>query len=266
MKIQIEGLDRLQAQLAGLGFSDRRFRATVATALTRTAHQVRQAWQAELRSDLDRPTPLTTGAPRVQRAEAGTGKLQAEVSLRDSVRAGGVPPSEYLLTQERGGDRRLRKFERALVAAGAMPAGHKAVPGEHAERDAYGNVSRRQIIAVLNQLAERGSLSVGYRRVTGTTAARRQRSATRHGRRYVAITQAQGRLHPGVYEVRAEGGGAQGGSRRTLRPVFFFVASASYRRRTDLIGAGRRTGAAVLEAEMRRAVDEQLRRLAARSA
>lgn len=249
--IQLEGLDALRRQLDS--FSDRRFRAAVATTLTRVAGQVRQAWRTELQAELDRPTPLTRNAPISTRADAT--RLRAEVFLRDRLASGGITPAEYIATQEMGGDRRLRKFEQALVAAGAMPAGSRAVPGRGALLDAFGNVRRQQIVQVLNQLGG-GALSVGYRQVIGRTTARRQAAAARSGRQYIALPRGNGTLPAGIY-TRAG---------RELRAVFFFVAAVRYRRRTGLADAAKRVADSRLGAEMKRAVDEHLARLAARGA
>lgn len=63
MEIKIKGLDELRRDLAQ--FSDRRFRAAVATALTRTAKKVQDEMRDELRTVFDRPTPFTLNAMRM---------------------------------------------------------------------------------------------------------------------------------------------------------------------------------------------------------
>ncbi len=246
--IKLEGLDALKAQLQG--FSDRRFKAAVATALTRTAGIVRQQWRQDLQADIDRPTPLTRNAAISTRADAN--KLQAEVFLRDQLASGGVAPAEYIGVQERGGDRRLKRFEQALVSSGAMPAGMRAVPGRGARLDGYGNVSRGQIVQVLNQLG--GKLSVGYQQVISRNAGKRAASAARAGRQYVAIPQSRNGLPAGIYARTGRG----------LDGVFFYVSAVRYPRRTKLVDAAKRIGASRLDAEMKRAINEHLARLAAK--
>ena len=61
-------IDEVRKQFAE--FSDRRFNAAMATALTRTAVQVRNAVQAEMPRVLDRPTPYTTRQLRYVPAKA----------------------------------------------------------------------------------------------------------------------------------------------------------------------------------------------------
>jgi len=248
VEIRVEGLDALKAQLQG--FSDRRFRAAVATALTRTAGAVRQQWRQDLQADIDRPTPLTRNAAISMPANAG--KLQAEVFLREQLAGGGVAPAEYIGTQERGGDRRLKRFEQALVASGAMPAGMRAVPGRGARLDSFGNVSRAQIVQVLNQLGAK--LSVGYQQVISRSAAKRAASAARAGRQYVAIPQDRNGLPAGIYARTGRG----------LDAVFFYARNVRYPRRTRLLEAGQRVAGARLNAELQRAIGEHMARLAKR--
>jgi hypothetical protein len=250
LTIKIEGLDAARQTLQG--FSDRRFSAAVATALTRTVRHVQDAWRAELGAKLDRPTPLTVGA--VQRKDASAAQLQAEVYLRDQVRPGATPPSEYLATQEQGGDRRLKKFERALMARGSMPTGHRVVPGQYAKLDAYGNISRGQIVQVLAQLGN--AFSPGYAQVISADSARRARSAARSGNTYIAVPKRRGKLEPGVY--RKFGG--------DLLPVFFFVSGTRYARRTGLVDTARQVVSTRLQAELQRSLADHQARVNARGA
>lgn len=247
LDVKIEGLDEVRQQLRG--FSDRRFAAAVATGLTRAAGAVAADWRSQIAGKLDRPTPLTQKSVVVKRAEAAD--LEAVVLVRDQVRPGAVAPSEYLGTQEEGGTRGLRKFERALIAQGAMPAGHKVVPGEFAKRDASGNISRGQIVQVIAQLG--AQYSPGYQRVISASAAKRAASALRRGRHYVAILVRDDKGHaPGVYEQGKYG----------LRPVFFYVRSVTYRRRLDLMGQARALGADEAQRQIDRAIGEHVARLA----
>ena len=55
--VTITGLQEAKARLAG--FSDRRLHAAAATALTRTALDVRDGIKAEMARSFDRPTPFT---------------------------------------------------------------------------------------------------------------------------------------------------------------------------------------------------------------
>lgn len=249
MKItfDIKGLADVQAQIKG--FSDRRLNAALATGLTRAAGVLAGDWRDQIGAKLDRPTPLTQRAVLVKRAEAAS--LQAEVLVRDQARAGAITPAEYLGTQEAGGSRGLRKFERALIAQGSMPAGHKVVPGKYAKLDGFGNVSRGQIVQVIAQLG--AQYSPGYQRVISKSAAKRAESAFRRGRNYVALLARddKGRA-PGVYEIGKYG----------LRPVFFYVRSVAYQRRLDLLGQASSRAPAEVQRQVERAIAEHAARLA----
>lgn len=250
--VTIKGLEELRATLAG--FSDRRFESAIAEALNRTARHVADVWGGQLATRFDRPTAMTYRAAFVsQRADVG--RLTAAVSLRDTVPNNGIAPAEYVLTHEQGtGDRRLKKFERALVASGAMPGGHKVVPGKHAKLDNFGNISRGQIVQVLNQLGE--ALSEGYQQVISRNAARRAASAAKRGRRYVPVPRPIGKLEAGVYERKDN----------RLLPVFFFVSSTRYRKGISLMETGTRTAERDIGIELTRAIEKRIASLVARSA
>jgi hypothetical protein len=241
LTIKIEGLDAARRTVDG--FSDRRFAAAIATALTRTNRHLHQAWRDELAESLDRPTPLTVRAP--QRSKDATAQhLEVEVYISDQVRDGGTPPSDYLSTQEQGGDRGLKKFERALIARGSMRAGQRAVPGQYAQLDGYGNVSRGQLVQVLAQLGT--AFSPGYARVISADAVKRARSALRSGNTYIAVPERRGKLRAGIYRKFAG----------DLLPVFFFVSTLRYPRRTSLIETARQLASTRFPAELRRSLAE----------
>lgn len=230
------------------GFSDRRIAAAISTALTRTAWELREDWNKQLRSNLQQPTPYTMRSVKVQTATAQ--KLEAATFVSQQGRPGEVVPAEYLGTQERGGDRNLRKFERALVAKGAMPSGHRALPGQYAKIDGFGNVTRSQIVQVLNQIAG-ADVSVGYRRVIGKTEAKRAQAARRSGRLYVAIPKKIGQLEAGIYERK----------QRQLLPVFFFVDRTTYRKKLNLVERGKSMVVDKVTAQIERAIREHAARL-----
>ena len=156
---------------------------------------------------------------------------------------------------EVGGTRGQKRFESALIAAGAMPAGSKAVPGPACKIDSFGNPSRQQLVQVLNQLG--AQLSPGYQRVIARSAAKRQRSATRSQRVYVAVPRAAKGLKPGVYERVGQ---------RGLLAVFYFVTRVQYARRLDLMTDGVAYINRTLQQQLDRAIRESAGRLAARGA
>lgn len=238
--IDIRDIDRLRKNIAG--FSDRRFRATVATALTRTVKAVQGRWTQQLTGEIDRPTNRTVNAVGVTFASAD--KLEASVFLKD--RMSGTAPDQYLRPLEVGGSRVLKKFEQALLASGAMPAGYFAVPGRSATRDGYGNVSRGQLVAVIRALGEQ--FSPGYQRVISTSTARKLQAQARHGRKYVAVLPkdaARAHVSPGIYERQADG---------SRKAVFLYKNQLAYKKRLRLV-----------DRESVRAIERDLQREGARA-
>lgn len=249
MNVKISGLKELQAELAG--FSERRLRAAAATGLTRTANRMAVEWQKEIDTKIDQPTAFTKKAVRVEKARAD--KLTAKVALKD-VSRGGMSQAEYLQQHEFGGGRLVKKFERALIASGAMPQGYITVPGKGVDRNGYGNVSRGTITAVISQLGQ--DFSPGYQRTISKDAARRAKSQVRHGKRYFVMPVGNpSGVSPGVY-VR--------GADRALRMVFAFKQVVNYSRKLTLQSSASDKVQAIAAKEFDRAIDEQLARLRAK--
>lgn len=250
LTVKLEGLAEMRAQLRE--FSDRRFRAAVVTSLTRAAKEVSKDWQEQINRRLDTPVARTQSATLSMGANAES--LQAEARVKDQVP--GTPPATYLNPQERAGNRRVKLFEQALQNAGAMPRGYITVPGRGATLDAYGNVSRSQIIAVITQLGT--DYSPGYARVIPKTVAGRLAAMQRHGKSYIAVRpgeEAARTVSPGIYERGPSGG---------LRAVFLFQRFATYRKRLDLEREAAAAAPDIIGAEFARAVSESFARLQAR--
>ena len=254
----------VRAQLAQ--FSDRRFNAAMATALTRTAVQVRDAVQAEMPRVLDRPTPYTTRQLRYVPAKADrlaaavgfnvvnvTDERGATIAFRD-LGPGETPAGKYLQPNIEGGARRLKRMEQALRAIGALPNGWLAVPGQGATLDAYGNVSRGQVLQVLSQL--RVQLLSGSDRNASFNARKQITAQRRAGGRYYVVPPGKGKVQPGIYQREFVG--------RNITPVFIFVRGANYKRRFDFDGVSQRLAAQALPLEVQRAIAENLQRLQAR--
>lgn len=143
MNIDIRA-DVAQAQRL-LGEQQRQVPFVLSLTLNRTAQDVRKAEQSEMRTVFDRPTRFTLNSLFLQAATKQ--KLEARVWVKDTER-----PDHYLLPQITGGSRPLKRFEQLLVQRGVMRAGERAVPGGAAKLDAYGNMSRGQIVKILSQL------------------------------------------------------------------------------------------------------------------
>lgn len=190
----------------------RRVKSQIATAvaLTQTAKQVEAAERSEFAKDLDRPKPFTLNALRTLPATPAS--LTAEVLLKTYI--SNPSAQHYLEPQVHGGSRPLKAFEKRLFKY--LPQGWFVVPGKGAKLDAYGNMTRQQIVDVLTALQALPPPSAQSRR----------------GRRkvgdYVVSTPGNpfktskgGRLPYGVWLRKGRG----------IVNILFFVPRVSYRRR-----------------------------------
>jgi len=272
MKInfQVDGLKEAQAAIRG--FSDRRMAAAMATALTRTAVEVKSGVQARLPSVFDRPTPYTINAMRYVGATAQS--LYAEVGFdiqaiqdeRGNVSryaktgAGSTPASNYLAPNVTGGTRRLKGFERALAAAGVLPAGMYIVPGADAQIDAYGNMSSGQIIQILSQL--RITMTAGHTRNMPLPTKGNERKVInaqrKAGGRYFVIPPGTKGAKPGVYRREFLG--------HNITPIAMFVRAPSYTPRFDFDAIVTGITNARLQPNLEQAITESAARLTARGA
>lgn len=244
IKIEINGVKELQSQFKD--FSQRRMNAALATGLTLAAKRVSQDWQGQVDSKVDRPVARTRSASMFRGASANN--LVAEVKLKDQM--AGLAPATYLAPQEWGGNRLVKKFERSLIASGAMPRGYITVPGKHAQRDSYGNISRALIIAVISQLGK--DFSEGYQQVISKNTEKRLASQARRGRRYIVVKPSAARVSPGIYERMGDG---------SLKAVFLFHRDVTYGKRLSLIERGQQVGNAIAVEEIGRAMAESLARM-----
>lgn len=266
MKISftIDGQAALRKQVEG--FSERRIASIMATALTRTAVEVRAAVQEELPRVFDRPTPHTIRqlryvAATAQKPVAAVGfnveAIQDEfgkvIRYRQAV-AGETPAEKYLNPNILGGQRSVKRFEKAMQASGFMPAGWYAVPGKGARIDSFGNVSKGQIIQVLSQL--RVTLTAGSTRNLPVVQGNERkviRALKKAGGRYFVIKPGAKRGTPGVYQRDFYS--------EVLTPIFIFVKGTSYRPRFDFEGIANRAASERLQPNVTRAITEHLGRL-----
>lgn len=262
IKLDARQLDDAIAKMAG--FSQRRMNAAIATALTRTARDAREAVRAELKRSIDRPTPYTINGLKFQSATAQ--RLEARIWYGNEWQGGKVGQGRYLYPQIEGGPRTLKRFEKALQAKGAMPYSMLAVPGPGAKLDQYGNVSRGQIVQILSQLGT--ELTAGYSRTLDRTKKGKVRAAYgRAGGQYVAITTQRGKLKPGIYIATGQDFGRKWGFGRTgkLLPVFFFVRSVRYTARFRFYEEAQRVGMERIGPNVQQAINESAARLAAKA-
>lgn len=158
--VELQGLAQAQRRLQAL---PKQMRFGAARGLNDVAFKVRAEIIEGMRRSFDRPTPFILKSPWVGKM-AEPNSLEAWVYPRD---LGGksVDPADVLRASVAGGQRKLKRFERALQRVGVLLPGLVAVPaprilnGPHG--DGYGGVKGSFIVRLLSYLQAFGEQ--GYR-------------------------------------------------------------------------------------------------------
>lgn len=211
-------------------------------AAERTGRYVFGALRSEISEVFDRPTPWTLGGLRFR---SPTVKHPVVRIWLEEFGGKGIPAAEFLSPQIEGGTRKHKRFERALIAKGLMPAGMFAVPGAQAPLDGHGNVPAPFIVRMLSDLQAFGEQGYRANRRGKRTGARRTN--------YFFVGGQPGRgkhLRPGIYWHMPGG---------LLGVVFAFVSATTYRRRFDFYGVGQRAHDRVASRFMTEEVERAVR-------
>ncbi len=215
IQVQVKGLDAFKGRLASI---PRQIAFATAKALTDTAKAVQEKQKREMRDVFNRPTPYTLDATYIKPATKE--KLVAEVGLKNFA-SKATPAIKFLAPNVKGGGRRLKRFEKALQAVGAMPAGFRAVPGNAAQLDQYGNIKPSQIVQILSWF--KAFPEMGYRANMSDKrrASLQKGSKKRQGFAYFAGRPGN-RLPDGIWQRYTFAKGS------AIKPVLIFVRHANY--------------------------------------
>jgi hypothetical protein len=115
----------------------------------RMAQVIKKNETEVMKSRLDRPKAFTLNSLMLK--PGNKHKPEARVWFKDFAPKG-TPAGKYLMPQVYGGDRPLKRSEKALMAMGYLRKGKYLAPASGAKRDAYGNMSRGQTVQVLSAL------------------------------------------------------------------------------------------------------------------
>lgn len=195
----------------------------LSVALNETAKEV----QADLHKStgvFDRPRPATQKATVLTRSTKRD--LTAQVALKSRV-AGGLPANEYLQAEIQGGARPDKRSEILLKRAGVLPLDMQARPGSGARLDAYGNMSRGQIVQIISFFRAFGGIATSGRargrKGTTTASQKLNRSAgpkrPRKPIEYFVVPEGQPGLATGVWQRKG----------KAISPVLIFIARPAYR-------------------------------------
>lgn len=182
-----------------------------------------RAIQGEMRQVFDRPTAYALNSMKWVEDLPGP---SAEVRWRGSEEFGEQAHQGYLKAQIYGGERRQKAMERRLQRSWPGAQDVFLVPTKYADLDAYGNVSRGQVVKILSAIQMFGGFGQGF---DGNRRADRKSRGRRRSEDYFVIWPGSNRaLPPGIYRQFGYGPGAY------KRPVFFFARKAPvYRKRLD---------------------------------
>lgn len=225
------------------------------TALTRTAQALaKTVLPGEMQRVFDRPNRYTLNSLRVKVAKKDN--LTASVWVKSDATNNGTRPEDYLLPNVAGGGRNEKRFERAMRYAGLLPNGWRAMPGQGAPLDEFGNLRRGEMQRILT--ATRSAFDPYQRKTNSKRSRKNAKNAP-----YFAVTPFVGRfvggeykvtpntLQPGVY--RREG--------RGIKPVLIFTRTQpQYRQRLDFVGVSERYTLDNFPAEFQRAAQQILSR------
>lgn len=191
-----------------------------ALALTASAWEGRKAVQAAMPRVFDRPTRFTVGGVMVIPAKAN--HLASTVWLKGWAAKGGNAKT-YLQPEIEGGPRKPKKYEILLRERGLLPSNMFTVPGRGAQLDAYGNISRGQLVRLL---AAVGAMRDPYQRSKGKKAAV-----------FFATPQA-------IWERKG----------KIAKPVLLFARQPQYKQRLDFHGIAKAAAVNAFPREFERAV------------
>ena len=224
----------------------------IARTISKTAKAVQAAEIDEIRKVFDRPTPYTLGG--VYAKTASKSDLTGRVWLKDKLQAGkGTAAVDFLYPQVHGGERQLKRFEKALQYAGVLPKGYYAVPGSGAKKDQYGNMSKGQIVQILSYFRAMGQVGYAGNMTDKRKAKLAKGTKTTRGFVYFAIGPGKN-IHPGIYEKTGFAWGT------ALKCVLLFVKKVRYTPRFDFYGVGQDTVDKVWLDEFCQAYDDAIRR------
>lgn len=144
IKVKVDTKD-LQNQIKTIATGQIPFATSLA--INRTAKKVKANLEHEIIDVFDNPTPYIKKSVAISYSDKAN--LRARVWLKDEAHKGN-PPNKILAAEITGGERRLKRFEKALRAVGAIPNGYFLVLGEKAPKDVYGNVSPGFIVRILS--------------------------------------------------------------------------------------------------------------------
>lgn len=210
-----------RALLKALKGNQKQISIATSIALTKTAKQIQREEVGEMKRVFDRPTQYTLNGLYIKPSTKTN--LEARIGIKNDVFKG-TPAEKYLLPNIIGGQRKLKRFERAFIAKGIMPEGYNAVPGAGAKLDNFGNVPAKFIVQILSFLGAFSNVGFSANSTQKTRDRFLKTQAKRVGGANVAyfVVNTKSRIPMGIYQRTVFGLGS------SIKPIFVFVKSSTY--------------------------------------
>ena len=125
----------------------------------------------------------------------------------------------------------MKRSEIMLRQAGILPDGLYTIPGKEAKLDAYGNMSRGQIVSILSYFRAFGNTKLNSTRMNMTDKTRARMAKRRADYFIVPVRARKLKLYPGIWQRTRE---------NTLAPVLMFVKPGQHKKLVKFHQTGER--------------------------
>ncbi len=198
----------------------------LSTATNNSAFRMVDKLKRDIPRYIDRPVPFTLNSFKVEK-KATRSNPEALLGWRDWP-GKDIGAGRPMINQAEGGERRLKAFERSLLAFGILPRGSFAIPSDDLPKDQFGNIQGRYYTQVLSYL--RADRSGTQARPTGALNKKQKTRQSKRASKFFVVVNGrvfgssqQVRLGDGIYERKNLAAGS------AIRQAFFFSKQATYK-------------------------------------
>ena len=223
INVDIRGLPEVQRMLRNL--AEEQMPYAMMLTLNNAAFAIQKQQKERIPTVFDRPTPLTKGAFRVEKA---TKQKLTSIVYVDPKRA------VILKTHEEGGKRGDQRLEWFLKSKGWLAGGGRAVPTDKMPLNSYGNP----------KVAEVNKIIAGLPAIGGVKGDKK---------RHFVITDSRRGLSPGVYRTLSRSKGA------AIMKLYHFVSRAEYQKRLGFEESARAEAIRIFPGLMSAAIERAIR-------
>lgn len=224
MSVGLSARTNADAIIAALEAKGRKMDDVIRYAVNDTVDDMVIGQRIEMRRVFDNPRPYTLNALYGKKASRNLSVFQAGIAFREY--GGGIPAYKYLMPHIKGGERRLKRSEKALQGINVLQGKKFTVQGKSFQRDQYGDITGGQYTRMLAELG------VDVNGMAGPAKMKGQR--TTGGKKFFVMPQKGGKRGDGNPMAIAE--------RRGKEIVIMLVITGefTYKPRYDFYGLANR--------------------------